>query len=90
MIMENQFSFVSTARNNGIPRISVGNSTVDPLEVCQSLGLISVDGTNPWILDSGATDHLTSLSEHFVSYSLYAGNEKIWIVDGSLAPIVGK
>ncbi|TYK11114.1 reverse transcriptase [Cucumis melo var. makuwa] len=25
----------------------------------QSLGLISVDGTNPWILDSGATYHLT-------------------------------
>ncbi|KAA0035089.1 Beta-galactosidase [Cucumis melo var. makuwa] len=26
----------------------------------QSLGLISVDGKNPWILDSGATDHLTA------------------------------
>ncbi|TYK25891.1 uncharacterized protein E5676_scaffold436G001180 [Cucumis melo var. makuwa] len=35
----------------------------------QSLGLISVDRKNPWILDSGATDHLTSFSEHFVSYT---------------------
>ncbi|KAA0054530.1 Beta-galactosidase [Cucumis melo var. makuwa] len=26
----------------------------------QSLGFISVDGKNPWILDSGATDHLTA------------------------------
>ncbi|KAA0059998.1 putative polyprotein [Cucumis melo var. makuwa] len=26
----------------------------------QSLGLISVDGKYPWILDSGATDHLTA------------------------------
>ncbi|KAA0042054.1 myosin-9 isoform X2 [Cucumis melo var. makuwa] len=26
----------------------------------QSLGLISVDRKNPWILDSGATDHLTA------------------------------
>ncbi|KAA0045027.1 Beta-galactosidase [Cucumis melo var. makuwa] len=103
MIMGNQFSSVSTARNNGIPRISVGNSTVGPQEtssptisaiaqsgMSQSLGLINVDGTNLWILDLGATDHLTGFSEHFVTYTPCAGNEKIRIADGSLAPIVGK
>ncbi|TYK19407.1 Cysteine-rich RLK (receptor-like protein kinase) 8 [Cucumis melo var. makuwa] len=31
----------------------------------QSLRLISVDGKNPWILDSGATDHLTAA--HLIS-----------------------
>ncbi|KAA0046032.1 Beta-galactosidase [Cucumis melo var. makuwa] len=56
----------------------------------QSLGLISVDGKNPWILDSGATDHLTGSSEHFISYASCASNEKIRIADGSLAPIAGK
>ncbi|KAL0557269.1 hypothetical protein IC582_005795 [Cucumis melo] len=56
----------------------------------QSLGLISVDGTNPWILDSGATDHLTGFSKHFVSYTLCADNEKIQIADDFLAPIAGK
>ncbi|KAL4010602.1 hypothetical protein IC575_030104 [Cucumis melo] len=56
----------------------------------QSLGLISVDGKNPWILDSRATDHLTGYSKHFISYALCAGNEKIRIADGSLAPIAGK
>ncbi|KAA0055541.1 Cysteine-rich RLK (RECEPTOR-like protein kinase) 8 [Cucumis melo var. makuwa] len=56
----------------------------------QSLGLISVDGTNPWILDLGATDHLTGFSEYFVSYTPCAGNEKIRIANGSLAPIAGK
>ncbi|KAL0536842.1 hypothetical protein IC582_025805 [Cucumis melo] len=56
----------------------------------QSLGLISVDGKNPWILDSGATDHLTGSSKHFISYAPCAGNEKIRIADGSLAPIAGK
>ncbi|KAA0063331.1 Beta-galactosidase [Cucumis melo var. makuwa] len=35
----------------------------------QSLALISVDRKNPWILDSGATDHLTGFSEHFISYA---------------------
>ena len=33
----------------------------------QSLSLISVDGKNPWILDSGDTNHLISSSESFVS-----------------------
>ncbi|TYK08009.1 Retrovirus-related Pol polyprotein from transposon TNT 1-94 [Cucumis melo var. makuwa] len=40
-----------------------------PRGMFQSLGLISVDGMNPWILDSGATDHLTGFSKHFVSYT---------------------
>ncbi|KAA0063181.1 Beta-galactosidase [Cucumis melo var. makuwa] len=99
-IMENQSLYVNTTRNNGTPRISVGNFTIDPQEVRngsatknktqdvptlvrlprpallnqlvllqarsrlilwvpllrnmpQSLVLISVDGKNPWILDSG-------------------------------------
>ncbi|KAA0048599.1 reverse transcriptase [Cucumis melo var. makuwa] len=39
----------------------------------QSLGLISVDGKNPWILDLGATDHWTGSSEHFISYAPCAG-----------------
>ncbi|KAA0059996.1 putative tRNA pseudouridine synthase [Cucumis melo var. makuwa] len=56
----------------------------------QSLGLISVDRKNPWILDLGATYHLTGSSEHFISYALCASNEKIRIADGSLAPIAGK
>ncbi|KAA0059194.1 UBN2_3 domain-containing protein [Cucumis melo var. makuwa] len=41
----------------------------------QSLRLISVDGKNPWILDSGATDHLTDSSEHFISYAPCVGHE---------------
>ncbi|TYK14441.1 TMV resistance protein N [Cucumis melo var. makuwa] len=56
----------------------------------QPFSLISIDGKNPRILDFGATDHLTGSSEHFVSYILCVGNEKIRITDGSLAPIVGK
>ncbi|KAA0035039.1 Retrovirus-related Pol polyprotein from transposon TNT 1-94 [Cucumis melo var. makuwa] len=40
------------------------------LGIAQSLGLIRIDGKNLWILDSGATDHLTSSSKHFISYAL--------------------
>ncbi|KAA0065447.1 Beta-galactosidase [Cucumis melo var. makuwa] len=35
-------------------------------------------------------NHLTGFSEHFVSYILCVGNEKIRIFNGSLAPIAGK
>ena len=45
----------------------------------QFLSFISVDGKNPWVLGSGATDHLTSSSENFVSYIPCVGNEKIII-----------
>ncbi|KAA0064303.1 Retrovirus-related Pol polyprotein from transposon TNT 1-94 [Cucumis melo var. makuwa] len=102
-IMGSQFLCVSTARNNGTPRISVGNSTVVPQEtktptlgaiaqsgMPQSLGLISVDGKNPWILDSRAIDHLKGSSKHFISYAPCAGNEKIRIADSSLALITSK
>ncbi|KAA0050709.1 Beta-galactosidase [Cucumis melo var. makuwa] len=56
----------------------------------QSLGLISVDGKNPWILDLGPTDHLIGSSEHFISYAPCVGNGKVRIANGSLAPIAGK
>ena len=43
-----------------------------------------------WILDYGATNHLTRSFEHFVSYILCASNETIRIADGSLASIAEK
>ncbi|KAL0539675.1 hypothetical protein IC582_023891 [Cucumis melo] len=75
-----------TASHTSSPTLSV----IAQSGMSQSLGLISVDGTNLWILDSGATDHLTGFSEHFITYTSCAGNEKIWIADGSSAPIAGK
>ena len=41
--------------------------------------LISIDCNNSWILDINTTNHLTRSSEHFVSYILCVGNEKIKI-----------
>ncbi|KAA0037322.1 reverse transcriptase [Cucumis melo var. makuwa] len=75
-----------TASQTSSPTLSV----IAQSGMSQSLGLISVNGTNLWILDSRATDHLIGFSEHFVTYTPCAGNEKNRIVDGSLAPIAGK
>ncbi|RVW39537.1 Retrovirus-related Pol polyprotein from transposon RE1 [Vitis vinifera] len=44
----------------------------------------------PWIIDSGATDHMTGSSQIFSSYKPCAGNKKIKIADGSLSAIAGK
>ncbi|KAA0035768.1 reverse transcriptase [Cucumis melo var. makuwa] len=46
----------------------------------QSLGLISVDGKNLWILDSGATDHLTGL-EYGGSIGTAVHSRGLYILD---------
>jgi hypothetical protein len=44
----------------------------------------------PWIIDSGASDHMTSLSCLFDSYSPCSGHKKIHLADGSYSSIAGK
>ncbi|RDX76604.1 Protein HESO1, partial [Mucuna pruriens] len=44
---------------------------------------------NPWIIDSGATDHMIDCSKLFSSYSPCAGNKKFRIADGTLSGIAG-
>ena len=44
----------------------------------------------PWILDSGASYHMTGCPSLFSTYTPCAGNLKVKIADGSLATVVGK
>ncbi|RVW82997.1 hypothetical protein CK203_042455 [Vitis vinifera] len=46
--------------------------------------------STPWIIDSGASDHMTNSSNMFESYSLCPGNKKVRIADGNFSPIAGK
>ena len=43
-----------------------------------------------WIVDSGASDHMTDSHKLFTTYIPCAGNVKVKIADGSLASIAGK
>ncbi|CAL5338710.1 unnamed protein product [Camellia sinensis] len=43
-----------------------------------------------WIIDSGASDHMTDSYHLFSSYIPCAGNLRVRIADGSLAPVAGK
>ena len=47
----------------------------------------SVSSIHSWIINSGATDHMTWSSKLFSSYIPCAGNQRVKIVDGSF-PIV--
>ena len=44
----------------------------------------------PWIIDSGASDHMTDAHHLFSTYSPCTGNLKVKITDGTLSPVVGK
>ena len=73
---------------------SVGNSS-SSCSLAQSGNIFTTTFTciNPntsWILDSGATDHMTGSSQLFSSYSPCAGNQKVKIAYGSFATVAGK
>ena len=63
----------------GIPIGSVAQTGID----------LSSLTSAPWIIDSGASDHMTSFSNLFKSYSSCPGNQTIRIADGTFSPIAG-
>ena len=75
------------------PKISV-NPTFPTCSFAQNgnhsvFSLSCVKSNCSWIMDSGATDHMTSCSSLFLSYNPCAGNKKIRIADGSFSAIAG-
>ena len=45
---------------------------------------------DPWVIDSGAFDHITGTSPLFMSYNPCSGRDKVRIADGSLSLVSGK
>jgi hypothetical protein len=46
--------------------------------------------SKPWIIDTGATNHMTGASDLFTTYTPCSGKDKVRVADGSMAPIVGR
>ena len=70
---------------------SLGTPSSSPVQIgSTSFSLSSCSTSTPWIIDSGASDHMTSLSHLFKSYSPCSGNKKIRVANGSFSPIAGK
>lgn len=43
-----------------------------------------------WIVDSGATDHMTGNSKFFLSYTPSSGQQKVQLADGTFSTVAGK
>lgn len=71
-----------------------GLSSASNLSLAQTgkihLASSALKQSSPWILDSGASNHMTSLSKCFKTYTPTSGFQQIKTADGSLSPIVGK
>ena len=55
----------------------------------QAFSVSGMSLSSSWIIDSGATDHMTLSSEKFSTYIPCPSNKKITIADGSLATVAG-
>lgn len=54
-----------------------------------SLNIASLSGYS-WIIDSGATYHMTSHSNSYTSYNPCSGRQKVKVADGTLFSVAGK
>ena len=55
-----------------------------------ALGTSTILHSKTWIIDSGATNHITKESNVFLSYIPCSSNQKVQVANGSLTPISGK
>jgi transposase InsO family protein len=69
----------------GVTHLGLGNKSV-------SIPLPNASGTSPnssWIIDSGASHHMTFDSQQFLKYISSSGTPYITVADGSHTPIAG-
>ncbi|CAN1766567.1 Retrovirus-related Pol polyprotein from transposon TNT 1-94 [Linum perenne] len=77
-LLKPQFAQAGTSSSSAAPS---GNGTMT-LSACTEFSV--------WVLDSGATDHMTNQPLSFVTYTSNTGFHKVKIANGNLAPIVGQ
>ena len=82
--MDHLLKLLKSNSTSGIPSVSLAQtgSALHTFSLCKN--------SVPWIIDSGASDHMTNLSNCFSTYSPCSGLEKIRIADGSFSSIAGK
>ncbi|MFV0960792.1 hypothetical protein QML37_31230, partial [Klebsiella pneumoniae] len=70
---------------------SAESSTGD-VQINQALAAVHDKGnfSSEWIVDSGATHHMTGNPKVFQEYKLSSGNERVSLADGSSISVAGK
>ena len=56
----------------------------------QSVSVFMSHSALPWIINSGASDHMTGQSNIFSSYTPYTGHDNVKIVDGTFSFVSDK
>ena len=82
--MEYLLALLKSNLTSGTPSVSVAHTGNE------LYGLSCCFKSTPWIIDFGASDHMTNSLNMFESYSPCPGNKKVRIADGSFSPIAGK
>ncbi|KAH9753027.1 protein kinase domain-containing protein [Citrus sinensis] len=85
--LEQLYKFLNQSQS--LPNPSSSSSLAQKGNDFSALGVV-YEKKDPWIIDSGATDHMTSHSKLFYSYIPCPGSQKIKIADGSLSSAAGK
>ncbi|KAK3008643.1 hypothetical protein RJ639_013452 [Escallonia herrerae] len=68
---------------------TVGNQNIATIHYAQGTALHAQNNC-PWILDSGASDHMTGNSSLFYSYTPCRGNSRVKLADGTFSNVAGK
>ena len=81
----------SKLKLSGGPSSTQGSSTNSSYHATsQGIKPVQPYAHKSWIIDSGATNHMTGASNLFTSYTPCSGKDKVRVADGSMVPITGR
>ncbi|XP_071939839.1 uncharacterized protein [Coffea arabica] len=75
----------SQSRNPGMCSLTLSGKAL----VSFAFSVLGNELRNVWILDSGATDHMTHISNKFKTYNPCPSNRKIVVADGTTTTVAG-
>ncbi|XP_073112311.1 uncharacterized protein [Elaeis guineensis] len=81
-------SSTSTEDSSNQPASSQGNFA--QIGISDQIHALNCSNFFPWVVDSGASNHMTGSFRDFVSYIPCSGHDKVRLADGSFTPISGK
>ena len=88
-LLQGELSQLNTSTNTSSSFAHSGNFASSG-NLATSVSAFSSHTQLPWIIDSGASDHMTGQPSVFSSYKPYSGHDKVKIADGTFSSVSGK
>ncbi|XP_073098849.1 uncharacterized protein [Elaeis guineensis] len=83
-------SSTSTEDSSNQPTSSLYQDNFTQISSDDQIHALNCSNFSPWVVDSGASNHMTGSFRDFVSYIPYSGRDKVRLADSSFTPISGK